>query len=194
MTRLWTVPVAMLFAAGVAAAQTPAPSAPQSTSLAEGLKRSWASAKRNVMESADKAPDGIYSFKPTPEVRSFGELLGHITDGNVAYCSYIKGEAPPNSDAEKITAKADLIKALNESFAMCDAAINAMTDEKLLEKVTNAGRGETARGVWVSTAIAHANEHYGNLVTYLRLKNIVPPSTERAQKAAAAAPKKTSQN
>jgi uncharacterized damage-inducible protein DinB len=194
MTRLWTVPVAVLFAAGVAAAQTPAPSAPQSTSLAEGLKRSWASAKRNVMESADKLPDGIYSFKPTPEVRSFGELLGHITDGNVAYCSYIKGEAPPNSDAEKITAKADLIKALNDSFAMCDAAINSMTDEKLLEKVKNAGRGETARGVWVSTAIAHVNEHYGNLVTYMRLKNIVPPSTERAQKAAAAAPKKTSQN
>jgi uncharacterized damage-inducible protein DinB len=70
---------------------------------------------------------------------------------------------------------------------------NSLTDESLLQKVKN-GQREMARGVLISAEIAHVNEHYGNLVTYLRLKGIVPPSTERAQKAQAAAPKKTSQN
>jgi uncharacterized damage-inducible protein DinB len=194
MSRLWTVPAALLFAVGVASAQTPAPaSAPQSTGLADGLKRAWASAKLNVTETADKMPEANFSFKPTPEVRSFGEVLGHIANGNMVYCSRAKGEAPPKSDAEKITAKGDLVKALNESFAACDAVFNTLTDEALLEKLKN-GQQETARGVYISAVIAHVNEHYGNLVTYMRLKGIVPPSTERAQKAMSAAPKKPSQN
>jgi uncharacterized damage-inducible protein DinB len=104
-----------------------------------------------------------------------------------------KGEAPPKNEAEKITAKGDLVKALNDSFAFCDAVFNTLTDEALLAKVKN-GQREVARGVLISAVIAHVNEHYGNLVTYMRLKGIVPPSTERAQKAAAAAPKKSSQN
>jgi uncharacterized damage-inducible protein DinB len=194
MTRCWTIPAALLFAVGVAAAQTPAPaSAPQSTGLADGLKRAWAGAKLNVTEAADKMPDANYSFKATPEVRSFGEIIGHIVNGNLLYCSRAKGEAPPKSDAEKITGKADLVKALNDSFATCDAVISTLTDEALLEKVKN-GPNETARGVYISGVIAHVNEHYGNLVTYMRLKGMVPPSTERAQKATSAAPKKSSQN
>jgi len=192
MTRLWTVPAALFLAVGVAAAQTPPP-APQSVGLAEGLKRSWNNVKQNVTETADKMPEANFAFKPTPEVRSFGQVLGHITDGNLFYCSAAKGEAPPKSDAEKITAKADLIKALNDSFAACDAVFNTLTDEMLLEKVKN-GPNERARGILIAGVIAHVNEHYGNLVTYMRLKGLVPPSTERAQKAAAAAPKKPSQN
>jgi uncharacterized damage-inducible protein DinB len=194
MIRVWTVPAALLLAVGVAAAQTPAPAAaPPPTGLAEGLKRAWNNVKQNVTETADKMPESNYGFKPTPEVRSFGEVLGHITDGNVIYCSAAKGVQPPKSEAEKITAKADLVKALNESFAACDAVFSSLTDEALLEKVKN-GQRETARGVYISAVIAHVNEHYGNLVTYVRLKGLVPASTERAQKAAAAAPKKSSQN
>jgi uncharacterized damage-inducible protein DinB len=91
-----------------------------------------------------------------------------------------------------MTAKADLVKALNDSFAACDALFNNLTDEYLLEKVKN-GQRELARGTFIAGVIAHVNEHYGNLVTYMRLKGVVPPSTERSQKAAAAA-KKPSQN
>lgn len=194
MNRFWTVPAALFLAVGVAAAQTPAPAAaPQPVGLAEGLKRAWTGVKLNVTETADKMPEANFAFKPTPDVRSFGEVLGHITDGNMTYCSLAKGEAAPKPAAEKITAKAELIKALNDSFAACDAVFNTITDESLLEKVKN-GQREVARGVYISAVIAHVNEHYGNLVTYMRLKGMVPPSTERAQKAAAAAPKKSSQN
>jgi uncharacterized damage-inducible protein DinB len=195
MSRLWTVSAVMLFTV-VAAAQTPAPApapAPQPTGLADGLKRAWNGVKQNVTETADKMPEANFSFKPTPEVRSFGEVLGHIANGNMAYCSMAKGETPPKNDAEKITAKADLVKALNDSFAACDAVFSTLTDEAMLEKVKN-GQRETARGVYIAGVIAHVNEHYGNLVTYMRLKGLVPPSTERAQKAMAAAPKKPSQN
>jgi uncharacterized damage-inducible protein DinB len=192
MKRLWMVPAALFLAVGVAAAQTPTP-APQSMGLAEGLKRAWNGVKQNVTETADKMPEANFGFKPTPDVRSFGEVLGHIVDGNTAYCSLAKGETPPKPSAEKITAKADLVKALNDSFAACDAIFNSLTDEGLLEKVKQ-GQNERARGIYISAVIAHVNEHYGNLVTYMRLKGLVPPSTERAQKAAAAAPKKSSQN
>jgi uncharacterized damage-inducible protein DinB len=194
MRRLWTVPAALFLAVGVAAAQTPAPAAPpQPTSLTDGLKRAWSGTKQNITETADKMSEANYSFKPTPEVRSFGEILGHIVNGNYAYCSRAKGEVPPKSDAEKITGKADLVKALNESIAACDAVFNTLTDQALLEKVKN-GQQEVARGVYIAGVIAHMNEHYGNLVTYMRLKGMVPPSTERAQKAMSAAPKKPSQN
>ncbi len=193
MNRLWIVPAALLFTAGTLAAQTP-PAAPQSTGLAEGLKRSWAGAKLNATEAAEKMPDANFNFKATPDVRSFGEIIGHITDGNMTYCSLAKGEAPPKPAAEKLASKAEVVKALNDSFTFCDAVFNTLTDESLLEKVKN-GQRETARGVYIAGVIAHVNEHYGNLVTYMRLKGLVPPSTERAQKnAAAAAPKKPSQN
>lgn len=189
MKRVWTVPAALFLAAGVALAQTPAP-APQSTDLATGLKRAWAGAKLNVTEAADKMTDANYSFKATPEVRSFGEIIGHIAAGNAAYCSRAKGEAPPKSEIDKLTTKADLVKALNDSFATCDAVFSTITDQSLLEKVKS-GPNETARGVYLAGVIAHVNEHYGNLVTYMRLKGMVPPSTERQQKAMSAAPKKS---
>jgi uncharacterized damage-inducible protein DinB len=192
MNRMWTVPAALIFAAGVALAQTPA-SAPQSTDLATGLKRAWAGTKLNVTESAEKMSEADYSFKATPEVRSFGGIIGHIAAGNWAYCSRAKGEAAPKNDVDKLTAKADLVKALNESFAACGAVFDTITDQSLLEKV-KLGQNETARGVYVAAVIAHVNEHYGNLVTYMRLKGMVPPSTERQQKAMSQAPKKTSQN
>jgi uncharacterized damage-inducible protein DinB len=188
MKRLLIVPAALLLAAGVAAAQTPPP---QTLGLADGLKRAWAGAKLNATEAAEKMPDANYSFKATPDVRSFGEIIGHITSGNLAYCTMAKGEAPPKSDVDKLTTKADLVKALNDSFAACDAVFNSLTDESLLEKVKQ-GERQVARGVFIAGVIAHVNEHYGNLVTYMRLKGLVPPSTERAQKAQSAMPKKPS--
>src|SRR5262249_2428183 len=145
MNRLWTVPAALFFAAAVVAAQTPSPaSAPQSIGLADGLKRAWAGTKLNVTEAADKMTEANYSFKPTAEVRSFGAIVGHMANGNMVDCSRAKGEAPPKTDAEKITAKADLVKALSDSFAACDAVFSDITDQSLLEKVKN-GQNETAR-------------------------------------------------
>jgi uncharacterized damage-inducible protein DinB len=190
--------VTLLCTVAAAPALAQAPSSPQAPkepppplSLSDGLKQAWATIKRNVRESADKVSDADYAFKPTPDVRSFGGMIAHIADTQFLYCARIKGEANPRTQGEidKLTTKADLLKALDDSNTYCDAAYNALTDASLTQMV-KAGPREVARGVTVAGNISHSNEHYGNLVTYMRLKGIVPPSTERSQMPA---PKKPSE-
>jgi uncharacterized damage-inducible protein DinB len=193
MTRICLASAALLVAAASAHAQTPAPAtppAPQTITLSAGLKRSWDGIKRNVGEAAEKMPEANYSFKPTPDVRSFGEMVGHIAEAQYSICAGLKGERSPieRGSLEKKTAKADLVKALQDSFGACDAVYGTATDESLV-KMTKVGQNEIApiNQMWYN--ISHSNEHYGNLVTYMRLKGLVPPSTARAQ-----APRKPSQN
>lgn len=186
-TLLCTVAAAPALAQAASSPQPPPP--PQS--LSDGLKNAWNGIKRNVHESADKVPDADYAFKPTPDVRSFGGLIAHIAGSQFFYCSMIKGVPSPKkpTDFDSLTAKAELLKALDDSNAYCDEAYSALTDASLTQMVKNGPR-ELARGTFVAGNISHSNEHYGNLVTYMRLKGIVPPSTERSQ---APAPKKPSQ-
>lgn len=175
-----------LFGASVAYAQTtPAPANPLSTYL----KNAETNIQANISKSADKFAEADYGFRPAgiqPEVRTFGQFLAHIAEANYSYCSRAKGEANPNKvQIEKtITAKADLVKALSESFAYCDAVYGSLTDAKLTETITVPGPNNTTRQIAraqpLIVNLAHNNEHYGNLVTYMRAKNIVPPSSERS--------------
>jgi uncharacterized damage-inducible protein DinB len=190
MTRFCLASAALLVAAVSAHAQTPAPAtpaapaaaAPQTISLSAGLKRSWDGIKRNVSEAAEKMPEANFSFKPSPEVRSFGEMVGHIAESQHGTCLRLKGEQPPfeRGSIEKKTAKADLVKALQDSIAACDGVYGTSTDESLL-KPTKFGQNEIAPINVLWSNISHSNEHYGNLVTYMRIKGLVPPSTERSQ-------------
>ena len=137
--------------------------------------------KGNLAKSAEKVPEDVYAFKPTPEVRSFGQLIGHVADSHFSICAAAAGEKPSQSGIEKsATTKAALVKALGESIAYCDKVIAGMDDTKGVE-VTKFFTGPTTRhGVlWFNTS--HSYEHYGNLVTYMRLKGIVPPSSEPAK-------------
>jgi uncharacterized damage-inducible protein DinB len=185
MTRICLASAALLVAAAAAHAQTPAPAAPpapQTITLSAGLKRSWDGIKRNVAEAAEKMPEANYGFQPTPDVRTFAGMVGHIAESQQGTCLRLKGEQIPfeRGSIEKLTAKADLVKALQASIAACDGVYSAATDESLV-KLTKVGQNEIAPGVLLWGNISHSNEHYGNLVTYMRLKGIVPPSTERAQ-------------
>jgi uncharacterized damage-inducible protein DinB len=154
-----------------------------STSLAAVAKAMHATIRRNLAEAAESMPVEDYAFKPTPEVRSFGEIVGHLANGNFFFCSQAKGEAPPSSaDFEKVTTKAALVKALLDSLAYCDTVYNATTDSNFNQKVTVAGsrtRTPTVRGAVLVFNTTHNNEHYGNIVVYMRLKGRVPPSTAR---------------
>ena len=145
--------------------------------LAQGA---WAGAKRNMVESADQMPEANYSFKPTPEVRSFGELVGHVAESQHGVCLGLKGERPAfeRGSIEKKTAKADLVKALQDAIAVCDSVYGAATDESLV-KLTKVGQNELPpiNHLWYN--ISHTNEHYGNMVTYFRMNGIVPPSSRR---------------
>lgn len=146
--------------------------------LSDELRQAYADVKNNVIRSAEKMPEENYSFRPAPRVRTFGELLGHIAQEQyLFFCGPVKGEHKA-ADIEKTkTSKKDLIAALHESFEYCDGVYNSMTDAKLVEVVDVGGSKRTKSGLLWSN-INHDTGHYGNIVTYLRIKGIVPPSTE----------------
>jgi uncharacterized damage-inducible protein DinB len=131
-----------------------------------------------ILSSADKMPEENFNFKPADTVRSFGQILGHIADSQQMFCSGVLGEqvAPKNIEKTK-TSKADLVAALNESFIYCDKAYSGMTDTSGAQLTKFHGRDRAKFNV-LTANVMHMVEHYGNLVTYLRIKNIVPPSSE----------------
>ena len=135
-----------------------------------------------VIRSADKVPEDVYSFRATPDVRSMGQLFGHIADALFSMCSTAAGVKPPRAGIEKtVTAKPALIAALKEGVSYCNTVIDGMTDQKGTETVPFYF-GPTPRLSVLYFAVTHTYEHYGNLVTYMRLNNIVPPSSEPAPK------------
>ena len=150
--------IVLTFVAAFAAAQS---------SETKAVVSAWNRVKRLNAASAAAMPEANYAFKPTPEVRSFGQIIGHLANDHYNLCSQVKGEANPQKavDFEKKTAKADLVKALDESIAYCDGAEGAMAkdDKAFTTFLLN---------------VTHDSEHYGNLVTYLRMKGIVPPSSQ----------------
>lgn len=135
-----------------------------------------------VIRSAEKVPEDTYSFRATPDVRSMAELYGHVADALFAMCSAAGGGKPPRSGIEKaVTAKPALIAALKEGVSYCNTVFDGMTDQKGTETVPFYF-GPTPRLSVLYFAVTHTYEHYGNLVTYMRLKNIVPPSSEPTTK------------
>jgi uncharacterized damage-inducible protein DinB len=147
--------------------------------------------KGNLLKSAEKMGEADYAFKPPgimPEVRTYGQFIGHLADANYLFCARAKGEANPmgQTSIEKTkTTRAELIKALNDAMAYCDTVYSALTDQQALEYVTVPGPNNTTRQVVRASPLItnnqHNNEHYGNLVTYMRVKGIVPPSSEPRQ-------------
>ena len=132
----------------------------------------------SVVKAAEKMPEENYSFKPTPEVRSFGQLVGHVADANYMFCSQASGEANPMKDIEKTkTSKADLVAAIKGAVAYCNKTYDSMTDAKGSEMIKLFGFNLAKLSLY-SLNTAHSDEHYGNMVTYLRLKGIVPPTSE----------------
>ena len=132
-----------------------------------------------VVRAAEKMPEENYSFKPTPEVRSFGQLIGHEADANYMFCSLASGATNPSKDIEKTkTTKADLVAAIKDAVAYCNKTFDGMTDAKGSEMVKLFGRMDVARLAVLSLNTAHTDEHYGNIVTYMRLKGLVPPTSE----------------
>lgn len=166
------ISVLMLGACAAAFAQNP---------ISGGQKFLYTMVKNNIVRSAEKMPEANYSFKPTPEVRSFGQLIGHVADSQYLFCSAVLGKPNPAPGIEKgKTAKADLVQALKDAFAYCDAAYDGLTDAQAGALVKFFG-ADQAKTTVLAFNTAHDNEHYGNIVTYLRMKGIVPPSSEQRQ-------------
>ncbi len=174
--------VACLAAVPVLAQAPAAAPAGPTDPLSKSLYGMFNTIRLNLNQSAEKVPEADYAFQPTKEVRTFGQMLAHVANSNYWYCAAAKGEPNPNKDdLEKTkTTKADLVKVLADALTYCEGVYAGMTDAKLVEMI-KAGQNEVPRAGRLIGNISHDNEHYGNLVTYMRIKGIVPPSTERAQ-------------
>ncbi len=148
----------------------------------DAVKAQLAQVKNPIVRTAEKVPEDLYAFKPTPEVRSLGQLIGHIADANFQICGAGGGEKSPMAGTveKTMTAKAALQKALADSFAFCEKVLASMDDKKGAE-TAKTFLGAQPRLMVLAFNNSHAYEHYGNLVTYMRLKGIVPPSSEPAK-------------
>jgi uncharacterized damage-inducible protein DinB len=160
--------VLYLMGGACAVAQTPLP-------IIGELKQFYTIRKGDLLKAADRMPADDYDFKPTPEVRSFAQLMAHIIDAQMGFCSAVKGE-PRKINAASKTSKADLVAALKVSFDECDSAFALMTDTTGAQMI-KAG-GERSKLGTLLYATLHDNEEYGYLAMYLRLKGLVPPSTD----------------
>ena len=172
--RLLVAAAFVMVSCGVAVAQSANP-------LTANAKVQLGALTGLVIRSADKVPADLYSFRATPEVRSMGELFGHIADALFSMCGTAAGAKPPRTGIEKsVTDKPALIAALKEGVGYCNTVLDTMTDQKGTEPVPFYF-GPTPRLSVLYFAVTHTYEHYGNLVTYMRLKNIIPPSSEPAK-------------
>jgi len=134
--------------------------------------------KQNILKSADKLPEDRYGFAPTAGIRTYGQLLAHVADGQYILCGVAKDGKMQMKGVEKsATTKAEIVAALNEAFAFCDSVYAGLTDATSVATVPWFGQQRTKLSV-LAFNTAHTFEHYGNLVTYMRMNGAVPPSSE----------------
>ena len=150
-----------------------------SSPVAEIKRYYYDSVKRNLTAMAEKMPEEHFTFKPVPEMRSFGESVAHVADAQARNCNLASGAGSKTLDADKKKTRGELLAALKESYAICDAVFATMTDARANEMVTmgQSGFQMTKLSLLVSM-VAHSNEQHGYMAVYLRLKGIVPPATE----------------
>lgn len=130
-----------------------------------------------VLAAAEQMPEADYAYKPTDAVRNFGQLVAHVANSNYQFCAAAKSEESPSKvDFEKSTSKAAIIAGLKGAIAYCETAY-AMPHGKEHDPVSVFGMKGSR--LWVMTFnIAHNAEHYGNIVTYMRMKGMTPPSSQ----------------
>jgi hypothetical protein len=168
MRRFSILPIAAVFGCAALYAQT--------DPLSTEAKQAWTRTMNNVIAAADKMPEDAYSFKPFPESMSFAAIVAHVADSAMGTCSTINGERK-NLGAAQMTSKADLTAALKTAQAECDKAYT-QTDAKVVEMVTGGRGGPRSRlsTLWGNTV--HIEHEYAQMSIHLRLKGIVPPSSE----------------
>ena len=181
MTLFALTIAALALTTGAASAQTPASSdSGNLTRFGRAIASRYNTIKRDIVEAAEAMPESEYAFRATPQVRTFAELVGHIADSQNYFCGVARGRNPEYADPiEKSGApKAALVNALKASIAMCDE-VYGTTDAANALSLVPAGKGDALRGMMLLDNVSHDNEHYGNIVTYMRLKGHIPPSTAR---------------
>jgi uncharacterized damage-inducible protein DinB len=158
---------------------------PPRNALATWLRNAYTGRRNNLIQSAENVPEDLYGLRPGPqkEVRTYGQIIGHLANFNYLWCSQAKQENNPaeGKDFSKLETKAELTNALKDAFHYCDPVYANLTDASGLEVIEitqeNGKRAQVPRMSLLILNHTHNNEHYGNLVTYMRIRSIVPPSS-----------------
>ena len=145
-------------------------------SAIDGIRTEWAAVSKSVMTAANKAPESMFGYQPTPEVFTLRKQLLHIADASYSICASFKGTPGqrPKVEADAAASKADVLATLTAAFAFCDAALAAATDATLAEMMTTTSGAKRGKSYHASHLLAHTSLHYGNVVTYLRLNKLSP--------------------
>ena len=147
--------------------------------LTQGSKGAYETVKGYLTKAAEQVPENLYGYKATPDVRSLGQLLAHVADANYMICGAAAGERAPGGDIEKTkTTKAEIGAGLAASFAYCDKVWAATTDASAATPVKMPFGPTMPRLSALAFNTSHDFEHYGNIVTYMRLNKMVPPSSQ----------------
>ena len=167
-----TLAMLCLMLPSVALAQNP---------ISDAIRDGWDGAKRNLTRATEAMPEARFNFKPVEPVRTYGQIVAHVAGANYIFCAAARGEKAPYAEdhfEKTATTKAAIAKALADSIAYCDVAYKSLNDRGAAEMVAAPfGSGKAARASALIGNTGHLQEHYGNLVTYLRINGIVPPSS-----------------
>jgi hypothetical protein len=180
MRRMMVCAVAVLLAPVAVfgqAAATPAPAATANPLSAEVQGR-YAPLKGFILKSADTMPAENYSYKPTADIRTFARVVNHVTEAQNRTCGALNGTSAPKPAPPETADKATVVDALKASFAECDKAFGALTDANMTEMVQLGPVKRSRLGIAWGT-IVHDDEQYATLALYMRLKGLVPPSSEK---------------
>ena len=173
---------AVIAAVGLAAAVLPAASRSESSPMSAigATGEQWAQVSGYITKAAEQVPESSYAWKPTPAVRSFGQLIGHLAGTQLEMCGLILGEKVNAEDSvEKgVTSKSGLVDAIKASNEKCKKAY-AISESNANKSLKMFGVDRTGL-YWLISNMGHDNEHYGNIVTYMRMMNMVPPSSQQS--------------
>lgn len=166
------------FASAVSVVPIASPAAAQESDPVMGSVRPhYERVKEYLLRSADQMSEEDFAYRPTSDVRSAMSMFGHIADAQYFFCSVALGERPPETEIEQTErTRAGMVEALRQSFEYCDRAY-AQPDAQALQLFGPEGR-ERPRLSQLVLNTAHNWEHYGNIITYLRLRGQVPPSSQ----------------
>jgi len=169
-------------AATLALVMAPLALGAQERPVIESLKTVHDLPRTFLTQTAETLSEDLYSFRPSDDVRTAGQILAHVADAQYMFCSGAAGDQSPMAESveETRTSKAEIVAALGEAFAYCDGIYSSMTDAEGAQALTFFGMDLTGAAV-LSMNTAHNYEHYGNLVTYMRMNGITPPSTQMQQ-------------
>ena len=173
VTFLAAIPLTVL-------AQSDSDDAASSRATVESLKGLHLLTISNIIRTAEMLDDSLYAFRPTDDVRSAGEILAHVADGQYLFCSAAAGEENPSKQSfeETVTSKEEIVAALQAASDYCSGIYDSLTDVEGAELRSLFGRDLAVSAILAFNS-THNYEHYGNLVTYMRINGIIPPSSQQ---------------